>query len=73
MAQYVGLTDDPEKRKELHGNPEDWELMDPFENEREARNWEMLKRISGFKGGERTGEWKYGFIYTITIKTNESI
>ncbi|MFC2170931.1 hypothetical protein ACFLQJ_03020 [Calditrichota bacterium] len=73
MSKFVGLTNDPENRKKLHGEPDDWELKGPFETEREARNWEMLKRATGFNGAPRGDEWKYGYTYTTSNKTIENI
>jgi hypothetical protein len=36
--KYVGLTEDPVKRKEEHGNPPDW-WQKSFLAEKEARDW----------------------------------
>jgi predicted GIY-YIG superfamily endonuclease len=39
MAWYVGLTDDPDRRKTEHGNPADWQQT-RFTSEDAARAWE---------------------------------
>lgn len=69
--KYVGLTDDPDKRREEHGNPEDW-WQRTFSTEKEARDWEedMLSR-PGYKGGTGGEGWRYGYTYTITGRTRE--
>ena len=69
--KYVGLTDDPDTRKQAHGNPSDW-WQRSFSSESEARYWEeqMLAKpdYKGDVGGEG---WKYGYTYTITNSTKE--
>ena len=69
--KYVGLTDDPETRKEEHGNPSDW-WQRRFNTEKEARDWEseMLAK-PGYKGGPGGKGWRYGYTYTITSTTKE--
>lgn len=68
---YVGLTDDPARRKEEHGNPRDWSER-AFASEREARAWEetMLRRANtvGAPGG---AGWRFGYTYTIMESTAE--
>ena len=52
--KYVGLTDDPDRRRQEHGNPSDW-WQRSFSTEAEARRWEkeMLSRpgYTGNPGG----------------------
>jgi len=69
--KYVGLTDDPQQRKQEHGNPSDWSQRS-FSYESEARAWEksMLAQ-PGYKGGPGGEGWKYGYTYTITSSTKE--
>jgi hypothetical protein len=69
--KYVGLTDDPERRKKEHGNPVDW-WQRRFNNEKEAREWEkeMLKK-PGYKDGTGGEGWRYGYTYTIAASTKE--
>ena len=71
--KYVGLTDDPQSRKAAHGNPSDWEQRS-FSTEAEARRWEkeMLAR-PGYTGGTGGGGWRYGYTYTITNYTRETV
>ena len=67
--KYVGLTNDPQERKEAHGNPGDWQQR-TFYSEGEARLWEKgMLAMSGFTGGPGGKGWKYGYIYTITTST----
>ena len=69
--KYVGLTNDPERRKEEHGNPSDWWTR-TFSTETGAREWEkkMLEK-PGYKGGPGGDGWKYGYTYTISSTTKE--
>ena len=69
--KYAGLTDDPETRKQAHGNPRDW-WQTEFQNKEAARAWEK-KAINtpGYKGGTGGEGWKYGYTYTITDSTVE--
>lgn len=69
--KYVGLTNDPDTRKQQHGNPSDW-WQKVFSTEKEARDWEndMISK-SGYKGGGGGKGWKYGYTYTITNSTTE--
>ncbi len=67
--KYVGLTDEPDRRRQEHGNPSDW-YQKIFNNEYEARIWEkeMLAK-PGYTGGPGGEGWRYGYIYTITSST----
>jgi hypothetical protein len=69
--KYIGLTDDPNRRRQDHGNPYDWWECS-FTSEDEARAWEkdMLSNPdhTGIPGGEG---WRFGYIYTITPSTNQ--
>jgi hypothetical protein len=69
--KYVGLTDNPDVRKQQHGNPVDWWFRH-FSTEKEARDWEkeMIDK-TGYKGGPGGAGWKYGYTYTITANTIE--
>ena len=69
--KYVGLTGDPETRKEAHGNPSDW-WQTSFSNEKEARQWEkgMIAK-PGYIGGGGGEGWRYGYTYTITSSTKQ--
>jgi hypothetical protein len=53
--KYVGLTDDPVRRKKEHGNPEDWEA-------------DLIRR-DGYTGKPGGAGWKYGYTYTKTLST----
>ena len=80
MPKYVGLTDDPDRRKGEHGNPADWKVEPIFQSEIEARKWERdklklgyerRKLKLGYKGGPGGDGWRYGYTYTITPSTME--
>jgi len=67
--KYVGLTDDPSRRKGEHGNPSDWSQQ-YFSSEKEARAWEKrMISLPGYKGGTGGDGWRYGYTYTITSNT----
>jgi len=68
--KYVGLTGNPQQRREDHGNPADW-WQRSFDTESEARTWEkeMLAK-PGYTGGPGGEGWEYGYTYTITSSTN---
>jgi len=69
--KYVGLTDDPQERKQAHGNPADW-WQRSFSTEAEARQWEKnLLAHSGHSGGCGGTGWRYGYTYTITDSTRQ--
>ncbi len=67
---YIGLTDDPNRRWQEHGNPPDWHQTGPFRSEVHARAWESeylgRPNYQGAPGG--TG-WRYGYWYRITPNT----
>lgn len=69
---YVGLTDDPDRRRAEHGNPHDWHVVGPFASRAEARAWEasQLQR-PGIQGGPGGAGWRYGYWYTISQSTRQ--
>ena len=70
MAKYAGLTDNPVRRSQEHGNPADW-WQRRFISEREARDWEGQMLAAGYRGGAGGDGWRYGYAYTITSSTIE--
>ncbi len=50
IAKYAGLTDDPERRRNEHGNPSDWRIEKEFISELPARLWERGKIECGYDG-----------------------
>ncbi len=70
MATYVGLTDDPVKRRVDHGSPQDWRQIGPFPNQDAARAWEKQELTKpNTRGGPGGAGWRYGYWYTITART----
>ncbi|NPU85517.1 MAG: hypothetical protein HPY65_13655 [Syntrophaceae bacterium] len=69
--KYAGLTDDPERRRQEHGNPKDFLVVMEFESERVARLWEVAMLRQGYKGDTGGKGWKYGYTYSVTPKTKE--
>ncbi len=68
---YVGLTDDPDKRKEEHGNPHGW-WQCSFPTEEQARKWKKtMAAIPGIMSGYSGKGWRYGYTYTITFATKQ--
>ena len=66
--KYVGLTDDPVRRRQDHGNPKRWREI-RFSVEKRAREWVKATAAKrGYTGGGTAG-WKYGYIYRITRRT----
>ena len=63
--KFVGLTDDPAKRKVEHNNPSDW-TQRSFSTEEEARKWakELLERPEYETGPGDLG-WRFGYTYKI--------
>ncbi len=68
--RYVGLTDDPVRRRQEHGNPSDWQLTS-FLSEWQARHWEQSMIRAGCVGGPGGAGWRYGYCYTITPFTRQ--
>lgn len=72
MTWYVGLTDHPDRRRQEHGNPADWEQTGPFMFESQAREWEAsYVGKPGYQGGGGGSGWHYGYWYTITASTRQ--
>jgi len=71
MTWYVGLTDAPNRRREEHGSPPDWEQTN-FVSEAAARAWEA-KYVGkpGYQGGPGGAGWRYGYWYRITPNTRQ--
>lgn len=63
--KYVGLTDEPERRKQEHGNPSDWwQRKRKFETEESARDWEKEMLSRGYDGDTGGKGWRYGYTFT---------
>jgi len=73
VTWYVGLTDDPERRRREHGNPSDWQqTLVAFATEAAARAWEaQYVEKPGYQGGPGGSGWRYGYWYTITATTRQ--
>ena len=72
MTWYVGLTDNPDRRRQEHGNPPDWHQTAPFPGEPDARAWEA-KYVGrpGYQGAPGGPGWRYGYWYTIAPTTRQ--
>ncbi len=68
--KYAGLTDNPARRRQEHGNPSDW-WQRTFTTENEARTWESNMLAQGCQGGTGGEGWRYGYTYTITSQTTQ--
>ncbi|HEC78678.1 MAG: hypothetical protein ACTSQ8_12710 [Candidatus Helarchaeota archaeon] len=67
--KYVGLTDDPVRRRQEHGDPSDWKQWS-FNSEDEARRWEQqMLSLPDYTGGPGGEGWRYGYTYTIKPST----
>jgi hypothetical protein len=62
--RYVGLTDDAQRRKQEHGNPNDFRVVRKFSTEKEARDWEKEMLKKGYKGDTGGKGWKYGYTFS---------
>lgn len=71
IVTYVGLTDDPARRRVEHGDPPDWQQTS-FQTEAQARAWEAsCVGRPGFRSGAGGTGWRYGYWYTITPWTRQ--
>jgi len=62
--KYVGLTHDPERRRQEHGNPADFTVVGEFDSESGAREWEEQMLESGYSGDTGGAGWRYGYTFT---------
>ncbi|GAG22488.1 unnamed protein product [marine sediment metagenome] len=63
--RYVGLTDDPKRREQEHGNPRDFRVVHDFNSEKEARQWEKQMLTQGYKGDVGGAGWRHGYTYSV--------
>jgi hypothetical protein len=69
---YVGLTDDPIRRRIEHGDPPDWRVEHWFWQEQDARAWRQLEaQRPAHCGGPDRGGWRFGYKYTVTGDSRE--
>lgn len=64
--RYVGLTNDPERRKGEHGNPSDFRVVREFTSEPEARRWEKQMLAQGYEGDVGGAGWRYGYTFSVS-------
>jgi len=62
--RYAGLSDDPKRRKQEHGNPRDFRIMQQFTSEASARMWEKRMLAKGCEGDTGGKGWKFGYTYS---------
>lgn len=71
MTKYAGLTDDPSRSKQEHGNPEGWKIEKEFGTKFQSRIWEQKMRQAGCEGGRSGPDWGFGYTYTIGKSTKK--
>lgn len=64
--RYVGLSNDPKRRKQEHGNPSDFRIIKKFMSEASARQWEKGMLDKGYDGDTGGKGWKYGYTFSKT-------
>ena len=69
--RYAGLTNDPERRKQEHGNPNDFKIVQKFDRESDARAWEKKILAQGYEGDTGGKGWRYGYTYSISKRTKQ--
>ena len=62
--RYAGLSDDPKRRKQEHGNPRDFRIMQQFTSEASARMWEKRMLAKGYEGDTGGKGWRFGYTYS---------
>lgn len=62
--RYAGLSDDPKRRKQEHGNPRDFRIMQQFTSEASARMWEKRMLAKGYEADTAGKGWKFGYTYS---------
>ena len=64
--RYVGLTDNPERRKQEHGNPAEFRAVREFMSEAIAREWERKMLAQGYEGDTGGAGWRHGYTFSKT-------
>lgn len=72
-STFVGLTDNPIRRRAELGNPPDWRVVRWFGQESDARAWEQAEvmRPSHSAAPEGTG-WRFGYKFTLVCGGDET-
>lgn len=69
---YCGLTNDVQTEKQLHNNPSDFTVF-KFNSPKIAKSWIKTMLKMNYSIGEQEHiEWQYGYLYTVSERTNES-
>ena len=63
--RYAGLTDEPKRIKQEHGNPSDFRVIQQFTSEQSARQWERRMLAKGYEEDTSGKGWKYGYTFSI--------
>lgn len=66
--RYVGLTDDPERRKEEHGGPPDFKVVRRFSSKSDAIEWEKSLLAQGYDGDTGGAGWRYGYTFSKRLR-----
>lgn len=64
--KYAGLTDDPFKCMQKHGNPIDWQIQKYFNNEEQAYKWKSGMQVIGYQDKSEENGWHFGFTFSAT-------
>jgi hypothetical protein len=69
--RFVGLTNDPARRRADHARPRDWKQR-TFSSEADARKW-LIEHLEqpDYETGAGDRGWKFGYTYTIQPWTRE--
>ena len=64
--RYVGLTDNPERRKQQHRDPPDFGVVREFASEDTARRWESKMVTHGYSRDMGSEGWRFGYTFSLT-------
>ena len=65
-STFVGLTDNPIRRRAELGDPPDWRVEHWFPKESDARAWERAEVVRPAHGAAPTGQgWRFGYKFTL--------
>ncbi|HIJ71937.1 MAG TPA: hypothetical protein HPP87_11335 [Planctomycetes bacterium] len=62
--RYAGLTDEPKRIKQEHGNPRNFGIIQQFRTEAEAKLWVSRMLARGYEKDTMGKGWKYGYTFS---------